>query len=214
MNLHEMNGATLGKLLGVEIPDIYVVVAKHSVMGMEAEQIRSLLGATTEEILEVESDDTYKLVRNVVAGAYAEQTANQSTGWDAIENIAMTQLLKRLPFEKDSEFLLRAAAVANKATRKHSQETGVLDPSKVAGRVQVTLTQRLVRQLSRNGETVTETKELSIHDGSMANPSFDEVDSLLSVKNIPVMPKTLEVSTRNLDPTMDELMDEMNRRNH
>lgn len=212
MHLHEITSDSLTKMLGIEIPPVYVIVAKHSVMGMDAEGIRTILGAELAEVHEVESDETYKIVRGHVASAYAAMTADQSTGWDAIENIAMSQLLKRLPYEKDSEFLLRAAAVANKATRKHSQDTGILDPGRANGRVSVTLTQRLVRHLQNGNESVVETRELSIKDGSMANPSFGEVDSLLSVKNIPTMPKGVEISTRNVDPDMDELMDELSRR--
>lgn len=210
MHLHEITAASLTKTLGVEVPDIYVVIAKHSVLGMDSEGIRGILQCDADDILEVESTELYKTIRAQVAGAYANLTVSQTTGWDAIEQTAIDGLMKRLPFEKDGEFLLRVAAVANKATRRVGASSGVLDPSRVIGRTAITLTQRLVQRLNRSGdrEQITE-RTLSIHDGSMANPTFDEVDSLLSVKNEAVLPRGLEIQTRNADPSMDELMGEM-----
>lgn len=213
MNMHDITASSLTKLLGTEVPDIYVVVAKHSVMGMDSEGIRGILNCELADIQEVESTETYKTVRAQIASAYAEQTVNQTTGWDAIEQTAIDGLMKRLPFEKDMGFLLRVAAVANKATRRVGREAQVLDPSRTLGRTAITLTTRLVQRLNRGGdeERIIE-KTLSIHDGSMGNPSFDEVDDLLSVKNTPVLPERVRIQTRNADPTMDDLMEELARR--
>jgi len=210
MHLHEITADSLTKVMQTEVPDIYVIIAKHKVMGMDSEAIKSIIGCELQDIQEVESTELYKAVRAQCAMAYAALTADQTTGWDAIENIAMTQLLKRLPFEKDSEFLLRAAAVANKAVRKHGKESGVLDPSLKRGTVAITLTQRLVSRLNGRGDKeVAEERVLSIHDGSMSNPSFDEVDSLLSVRTQPNLPRALEIKTRTVEPTMDDLLGDM-----
>jgi hypothetical protein len=209
MHLHEITSESLTKALGVEVPDVYVVIAKHSVMGMDSEGIKNVLGCELHEIAEVESEDLYKAVRAQVSMAYAKVTADQSTSWDSLENIALTNLLKRIPHEKDSEFLLKVAAVANKAQRKHDKNEGVLDPSK-AGRTAIVLTTRLVERLNRHGDTIRSAERtLSIHDGSMANPSFNEVDELLTVRNTPVLPKNLEISTRNADPSVDDLIEGM-----
>lgn len=198
---------TLKRDLGVEVPEIYVVIAKHSVLGMDAESIRELLQCSQQELKEVESTEEYKQTRQYVAGRYAQQGVDQTTGWDQIEQIAINNLVKRLPYEKDGDFLLRVAAVANKAQRRHQKATGVLDPSIQGGRTVITLTQRLTQRLSsgRNEET-EEVRQLSISDGSMSNPSFAEVDSLLSVSNKPVLSRKVEIQTHSVDPTMDELM--------
>ena len=117
------------------------------------------------------------------------------------------------PFEKDSEFLLKVAAVANRATRKHEPAQNVLDPAKFGERRTITLTQRLVSRINRAGEQEREeTRQLSIKDGSMSNPTFGEIDSLLSVRNVPVLPKAVEIKTHTADPTEAELLEDLMRR--
>src|SRR5574343_6839 len=103
--------------LGIEVPEIYVVIAKNDVLGMDSESIRELLGCTVAELKEVQDDESYKQTRQYIAGRQAQLGADQTAGWDQIENVAIQNLAKRLPFEKDGDFLLRVAAVANKAQR-------------------------------------------------------------------------------------------------
>lgn len=208
--VYDLTSSSLSKELGVEIPDIYVVIAKHSVLGLDTEAIQQILGCSRQDIAEVEADGLYGTVRDRVAGTYANQSATQTTGWDAIEDMAIQGLVKRLPYEKDSEFLLKVAAVANRAVRKHSQSPAVLDPSVRAGRTTISLSQRLVSKLSSNGDLEqTEIREVSIKDGSLANPSFNEIDGLLSVRNLPVMTRAVEIQAKNREPSADEMFQQL-----
>lgn len=209
MNLYEVNKASLSKDLGKDIPEYMVVIAKHQVMGLDDQQIGEILSATAEEIQEVTGDPIYKEVRERLSQIAADQMANQTAGWDAIESVAIEGLMKRLPYEKDAEFLLKVAAVANRATRKHQVAAGnVLDPGLRAGRTTITLTQRLVSKINNRGEQINEeTRQLSIRDGSMSNPSFGDIDSLLTVKNSPVLPRALEIKTHSVEPSGDELLE-------
>lgn len=206
MRITEITAQKLEEELGFsEVPDAYVILAKHSVMGMESGVIAEILGCTTEDIKEAESDPIYKAVRAFIAGRYANQMANQSAGWDDAEDIALQNLLKRLPFEKDGDFLLRVAAVANKAQRRARAPERVLDPSQHNGSTVITLTQRLVSRIQNNGDKqVEQTRQLSIRDGSMSNPSFEEVDGLLSIRGPQALPKSMP-RTR-VEPTVDELV--------
>lgn len=180
MNLANVNAESLSRSLEVEVPEMYVVLAKHSVMGVEAESMCEILGVTIAELHEAESDETYKMVRTQIGAIYAANQATRTFGWDGIEETALQKLAERLPFEKDSDFLLKVAAVANKAQRRGREESNVLDPSK-AGRTAVTITQRMVQRLQGGREERIIERELSISDGSMSRVSFDEVDDLLNV---------------------------------
>lgn len=203
MSLMNVTAATLSQQLDCEVPVMYVVIAKHSVLGMDDQAIQEVLGCTPEELAEAKADPIYKDVRVHVGAAQAQSRLNQTQGWDAIEDLGIQRLLERLPYEKDSEFLLRVAAVANKAQRRQSKEQNLLDPSKTAGRVAVTLTQRLVDKL-RDGTTRVEERQLSISDGSMRTPTFDEVDSLLQVSR----PGNIRITTESAD-VMQQLDQEM-----
>ena len=210
MNLYEINGTSLAKTFGIqEIPEEFVIVAKHLVMGLTQEQIADTIGCEVTVIHEVEADELFKQVKAFVGGVYAEQQANQSAGWDAIESIAMAGLIKRLALEKDKEFLLKAAAVANRAARRTAPPQNVIDATR-SGRTTITLTQRLVQKINEAGtrETTAE-KTLSIRDGSMANPSFKEIDSLLTVSNRPYMPQSIEIKTHQGEVSQQELVNDL-----
>lgn len=210
MNLYEINGTSLAKTFGIqEIPEEFVIVAKHLVMGLTQEQIADTMGCDVEVIHDVEADELFKQVKAFIGGVYSEQQASQTAGWDAIESIAVSGLIKRLAIEKDKEFLLKAAAVANRAARRTAPPANVIDATR-QGRSTITLTQRLVQKINESGarESVAE-RTLSIRDGSMANPTFKEVDSLLTVSNRPYMPQNIEIKTHQGDVSQEELVNDL-----
>lgn len=207
-NTYDVNAVSLAKQLEVEsVPDAFVVVAKHQVAGFDSHAIAEILSCTDTELQEVLDDPLYVNVRGVIAAIAAEQAVNQATGWDAIESLALQGLVQRMKTERDPEFLLKAAAIANRAQRRTPAGGAVLDPGLRAGRTTITLTQRIVRKISEKGaETTEETKQLSIKDGSMVNPSFTELDSLLSVRTVGVIPRMVEVKTH--EPSVEEMLDD------
>ena len=211
MNLANITAESFSAAMEREIPEMYVVLAKHSVMGMDSDSICDVLGCEPNELVEVESDQLYKDVRQQIGAMYAEGQATRVFGWDGIEATALEKLAQRIPFEKDSDFLLKVAAVANKAQRRGNNEMGLLEPNK-AGRTAVTLTSRMVRKLQYGTEEITEERRLSIHDGSMGNATFEEVDSLLDVRHRPVMPEQIGISTRNAEPSLEDLTDDLEKR--
>lgn len=208
MSLMEITAETLTQDLGQPVPDMYVVIAKHSVMDMSADDIARVLGCQTHDVQEVESNELYKQVRTIIGAIYSQTTLDTGFTWDAVEASALTNLMKRVPHEKDTDVLLRIAAVANKAQRRTPRNPEVLDPSK-AGRTVITLTQRLVNRITRGGTEIAEERQLSISDGSMTNPSFDDIDSMLNVSGRPILPHNIEIKTAMASPNLDDLTREM-----
>jgi len=209
MNLANVNAESLSKSLELEVPEMYVVLAKHSVMGTDESTICDILGVEPSELQEVQADPIYKAVRLQIGALAAESSAQRVHGWDGIESLALEKLIERMQYEKDSDFLLKAATLANKAQRSGGNDMGILDPSK-AGKTAIVLTQRMVQNFTNYGERREVVRELSIHDGSMERVSFDDVDQLLDVKNTaPLPPKGAHTG---VNPTLDELNAEMENR--
>jgi hypothetical protein len=202
MSLMAVTSKSLSQDLGKEVPDIYVVVAKHSVMGSLPESICEVLSCSREELTEIENDSLYKEVRQLIGAIQLQSKADSETGWDALEQMAVKKLVEKINFEKDSEFLLRVAAVANKAQRRSAPQQGVLDPSSAGQRTTINLTTRFLQRLTATGPELMKETHLSIGDGSMTNPKFEEVDDLLSVSErrgqIPQV-KTIESHTVDFD---------------
>lgn len=188
MNLMKITAESLSRDLEREVPDVYVVIAKHQVHGMTNESIAEIIGCEESEIDEVTNDSLFGEVRRMIGALAAQNSANQPYIWDSLEAIAGQRLLDRIETERDPEFLLKVAATANKMNRRSKlHDNGILDPSRSPGKAAITLTSRMVQRITAEGhrETVTE-KKLSIHDGSMSNPSYEEVDGLLTGQQMPV----------------------------
>lgn len=211
MSLMKVTAATLSQDLAKEIPEMYVVIAKHHVLGMDYESIREVLGCSQEDLQEVVNDDLYKEVRLTIGALQAESRINQTSGWDSLEEEALKKLQERLPYERDTDLLLRVAAIANKAQRRHSAQNGVLNPVGQNGRVAITLTQRLIQKFNGSaGDELIQERQLSISDGSMQNPTFDEVDALLSVTPREIVQKSPKIQIAGVDSRMmDDLESEL-----
>lgn len=208
VNLLDITHESLSRQLDREVPEMYVVIAKHSVLGLDDSAILEIIGCEKDELNEVLNDPLYREVRIFIGAAHAQAGVDQATGWDKLEQLALGNLVSRAGLPNvDPEFMLKVAAAANKAQRraKAGRDEGILDPT--AGRkATINLTSRLVKSFSRDGtETHTIEKQLSIHDGSMSNPSFGDVDELLNVSTVPALPRKLEVSTHIPDIDFDDL---------
>lgn len=207
-SLLKITSETLSRDLEKEVPEHMVVIAKNSVMGLDDDSICEILGCSGEDLRQVTDSDLYKEIRLYIGGVKAQEQANQAQGWDFIEGEAIRKLAERLPFEKDSEFLLRVAAVANKAQRRQMTQDNILDPTQKNGRTAITLTQRIVSRITKAGQDIVEERQLSIKDGSMGSPSFEEIDSVLHV-NRDRVPSAAEIRHHREVPSLEDLDKEM-----
>jgi hypothetical protein len=198
---------SLEKILGRDVEEIHLTVAKSLVMGMDLDSIAQALGVTRAELDELVEDSHYKDVRLLVGAEYQQAKVERDGGWDGIENAALKRLSTRVEREQDTDTLLRIAAVANRATRRSAPpKEAVLDPSQVSQRVPLTLTRRYTEKLNGAGQTVerSETQQISVLDGSAINPTFKEVSQLLQPK---VEPRTKEVVQNRVVHDEEEVFD-------
>lgn len=215
MSLMDITHESLTRTLSREVPEVYVIVAKHTVLGMDEDTIREVIGCDKAELDLVLNDPLYREVRQIIGAAQLDSVVDLTTGWDKLEQHAVTNLVDRVKVSRDPDFLLKVAAVANKAQRRHSQgkEQGILDPNS-GGVRRISLTTRLVERYQNRDGTTHERgveRQLSITDGSAQNPSFEEVDDLLHVSATPALPRQIEVRTFEPDVSIDDLDADMRR---
>lgn len=181
MNLANVNHEALSKQIGQPVSEVMVVVAKHSVAGVGVDSLAELIGCDPSDIEALESSELYREVRGIIGALAASAAADQGLIWDSIEAIAGRKLLERIETSRDEEFLLRAAATANRMTRRNSTLGQPLEPARAGQSAAITLTRRMVERFTSGSTRVTE-EQMSIHDGSMRNPQFEEVQSLLGLQ--------------------------------
>src|SRR3546814_8594839 len=117
------------------------------------------LGSSKVEVEEILESQDYKDVRLLVGVEHARLSSSKDFTWDSIEATALEGLSKRAGLEKDTDTLLRIAAVANKAQRRMTQkEEQVLDPASAVARVPLQLTKRFPEK-RKNEERKIDAKE-------------------------------------------------------
>lgn len=172
----------LKSILGREVDEIHLTIAKSNVLGLDADTIAATLGVERAEIDELMQQQDYKDIRLLVGAQEATARVERDSGWDGIESKAVTKLQRRVELENDTDTLLRIAAVANKAVRRVAPpKDHVLDPSQAGARVPLTLTRRYTEKLVAGVVTErSQIQQISVLDGSAVNPSFKEVSQILN----------------------------------
>lgn len=171
--------------LGRDMPEEILVVAKLAVNGMDEDSIAQILGSTRDEVRELFESQDYKDVRLLVGVEHARLRSGNDHTWDGIENTALEGLAKRVHLERDTDTLLRIAAVANKAQRRLSQSTQhVLDPANAQTRVPLKLTKRFTEKINSAGQVTerTETQEVSVVNGTAKTPSFESISEIFAIQ--------------------------------
>lgn len=168
MNLMDITQSKLEGVFGKPVPETYIMVAKHVILGVGVADIAEIIGAEENEVTELlESDEDYKEIEGYIRKQYASAQADVDISWDGIEAVALANLSKSIQNDHDPDLNLRVAAVANKAQRRHSRRaTHTLTPSGGA-HVHLKLTKRFVEKLNGGGAAVEKTIEMTIDS---ANP--------------------------------------------
>lgn len=207
MSLAALTIDSIQRILGKPTEEMYLIVAKNSVLGLESEQIAQILGVTRQEIDDLQLNQDYRDVRLLVGAEYAKTLSEKDMSWDGIEAQALENLAKRVPNERDTDTLLRIAAVANKAQRRQSRTEQVLDPAMASTRVPLTLTRRFTERINNSTGSIerTETQQISLMNGSAVNPTFGDIDSLLGVSARPRIPGKIAFKTHDPDVSIADL---------
>lgn len=200
---------SLKAILGREVEEIHLTVAKSSVLGLDPETIAHTLGVAKDEIEELMEGADYKDIRLLVGAEQAKDRVERDFGWDGIENAALKKLGRRVALETDTDTLLRIAAVSNRATRRAAPpKESLLDPALAGARVPLTLTKRFTERLNGSGQVVerSETHQISVLNGSAVNPTFTEVNKLLQgqVTPSPQAPRTGPAYIEQVESADDE----------
>lgn len=180
--MNAMTVESLKTMLGREVEEIYLTLAKSSVYGLDAGAIAETLGVPKEDVEEYMKHDDYKDIRLLVGAEQAKAKVETDSSIDGIERLALQKLSRRVSIETDTEVLLKIFAVTNRAQRRTNptREMSPLDASTAGKRVPLTLTKRYTEKLQQ-GQVVerSETQQISVLDGTAVNPSFSEVQSAL-----------------------------------
>lgn len=175
---------SLKSILGREVEEIHLTVAKSSVLGLDPETIANTLGVSKQEIDELMEVQDYKDIRLLVGAEQIKDRVDRDLGWNGLENAGLKKLHRRMELESDTDTILRMTAIANRAIRRSEPpKESLLDPSQAGARVPLTLTRRFTEKLNGAGKIIerSETQQISVLNGSAVNPTFKEVNALMGI---------------------------------
>lgn len=100
--------------------ELYERIAKLLAMDVDQKQIGKALGLSESRISQlVDSDEIQSRVAEIRNDDF-EQADLMNRGWDTVEEESLGVVLDYLNHNPDPEFALKAAAQANKASRRHN----------------------------------------------------------------------------------------------
>ncbi len=180
--LAKMTVESIGTMLGREVSDICVLVAKNVILGGSGDHVAQILGCSDSDVQEVMESQDYKDVHLLLAAQYNHDNIATDLTYDEIEHEALKKIMKTIDREKDVDRLVRIATMANKAIRRQKVPTNpdILDPGSAKGQVRLTLSRRIVERLNQTQGAEREiTEQISIHGGS-SKPTFEEVSKFFN----------------------------------
>jgi hypothetical protein len=191
VQLVEVSQEAIEASLGEEVPELYVTLAKHFVLGMDITAIAEIFQVESSDVQEIEDEELFKRVKTLMAAKYAEQVADMDFSWDGIENSALKNLSAIVATNRDPELNLKIATAANNAKRRHRGNQAPLTDNSKGSRVQLKLTQRYVSKLQKGSvarssgeELQEETREVEVRvnsgvNGKTTSPTLKQLTDVL-----------------------------------
>jgi len=146
--------------MSVEMQQRLEKIANMVALDVPKTQIARAVGLSEGRITQILESEEFKEKLQVIESEELEKQQSLNDGWDTIEQLALQSILTTLQYNKDPDFALRAATMANRANRRGAKNNQPLQPQ-TGARVVLNLTQSFVSKLEGGEEKVNATIEVS-----------------------------------------------------
>ena len=110
--------------------DLFEQVSDFEAFGYSNSQIARALGIAPSTVTDIQSNDDYQNILAEKTNDRFSRAKGLADGWDAVEALALNQIVEALQQVPDADYALRAAAIANKAARHgHNGNTPIVGGS-------------------------------------------------------------------------------------
>lgn len=196
---------------------VYEKIANMEIMGVMHTGIAGVLGVSEGLISQIVAKEEYQQIKGVLLATKYEDAEKGDSNWDKLERMAVDNLINTAGWNTDPDFLLRAAAVANRAQRRGRMTNNDPLPNQMGKRVVVNLSQVFVGKLqdingdahrvSFNGNGGTDQTENGFavdlaHDGSTENKN-ETLNKVMQIAS--QTPKVVKENDRLSSAAIDQL---------
>lgn len=168
----------MGVMTSGTVTKLYERIANMMVLQVEHDQIAEAMGVSLEILEQIKIREDFTKVFDRVVKQYDEQL-EIDTDWNTVESRALGIVKDNLAWNKDPEYALKAAGIANKAARRNGGGNQPL-PAKVGTRIHINLSGSFVDQMKiLNGDmekvAIDESEKEPTGLLELVNKSKDEI---------------------------------------
>ena len=106
----------------------------------------------------VNDDEQFQQILSEKSIAHHEEMQTVNDGWDALEAQAIERMLQYINMTSDPEFMIKVAAVANKAQRRGRYSNDTIKPQGNGSHVVINLNGAFVGKMQENFKIITDRK--------------------------------------------------------
>lgn len=144
--------------LELEIPDVYFSIARALDKGISPSGIGKVFDYPIEEVTALLAEPDFMRLKSWYSELSQRRSLDSDDNWDSLEGKAIHNLGKIIEHNRDPDFNLKVASVANRAQRRHRAPTSTpLDPNNAGKTVNISFQKRFVKVLE-NGYVAEEMK--------------------------------------------------------
>ncbi len=146
-------------------------MARMALFDVPQTQIAKAIGKSDSYVSEIMDTDEFKDILAGISTEYFEQHQQLNDGWNSIEALALTQVVRTLTWSKDPDYALRAAMLANKAQRRGD----VVKPidAQMGARAVINLTANFIQKLQQFGMDQTTPRTVENIEAGSEPPQKD-----------------------------------------
>ncbi len=161
-------------------------LARMRSSGMTNVDIAQATGLSESRVSQIFETKEFLAIQEVIGAEQFEQQELVNSGWDSVEALGISKVVETLQANPDPDFALRAAVVANKATRRGNYKNNPI-AQRAGVKAVIVLNNTFVERLRSNttvlGETDKEKSAQSLVEQKKAVNflSPNEVQDLLTI---------------------------------
>lgn len=137
-------------------------LARMRSAGMQAVDIAVATSLTESRLSQIFATEDFMKVEELVANEQFEEQELMNAGWDGIEALGINKVVEHLNADPDPEFALKAAALANKASRRGTHRNNPIATAAGGLKAVVVLNNTFVAQLQGNAVLGNKSGEKSL----------------------------------------------------
>jgi predicted XRE-type DNA-binding protein len=168
----------------LQVRDRWEIIANYKMQRVPQNQIAEIMGLSQPTISQICTSPEFEQFYTEHLKNATKQENEYDDGWDALEKVAIGNLLETASYIKDPKFMLQIAMVANKAQRRQSRFNHPLDASRTGAQpVVIQLRTKFVQNLQVNNVTPQDAGRMKLLDGNrtMNVPSPHRIEQAFAV---------------------------------